>query len=149
MKLLIQRVSAASITVDGEIVGAIDSGVLVFVGVTHKDTEKEAEWLAQKLANLRIFEDAEGKMNRSLLEQGGKALIVSQFTLYANCSEGRRPSFIEAANPELGKKLYEKFIQEMVKNGVAVETGVFGAMMGVSLVNNGPVTLCIERLPVS
>ena len=110
MKLLIQRVRNACVGVDGQIVGSIGPGILIFLGITHKDTPKEAHWLANKAANLRLFEDEEGKINRSVLEKQGSALIVSQFTLYADCSEGRRPSFSQAAHPALAKQLYERFI---------------------------------------
>ena len=145
MKIVIQRVSHASVEVDNAIVGAIDAGVLVLVGVTHKDTSAEAAWLANKLINLRIFEDEQGKMNKSLLDIKGKALIISQFTLYSDCSDGRRPSFTQAAPPEIAIPLYEKFIEEVRKGGIHVETGVFGAFMKVSLLNDGPVTLILER----
>ena len=145
MKILIQRVSSAKVEVEGKIVGAIESGVLVFLGVTHSDTQLQVKWLANKLINLRIFEDEQGKINKSLLECKGKALIVSQFTLYANCSDGRRPSFTQAAQPELAKQLYESFIEEVCKGGVLVETGVFGAHMKVSLLNDGPVTIMLEQ----
>ncbi len=145
MKLLVQRVTESSVTVEGECVGKIGPGVLVFVGVTHRDTAKEVVWLANKLVHLRIFEDAEGKMNRSLLEAKGSALIVSQFTLYGDCSEGRRPSFTEAARPDLAEPLYEQFIKEVRKEGVPVEAGIFGALMQVSLINDGPITLSIDR----
>ncbi len=145
MKIVIQRVSHANVEVDNAIVGAIDAGVLVLVGVTHKDTPAEAAWLANKLINLRIFEDEQGKMNKSLLDIKGKALIISQFTLYSKCTDGRRPSFTEAAPPEIAIPLYEKFIEEVRKGGIHVETGVFGAFMKVSLLNDGPVTLILER----
>jgi D-aminoacyl-tRNA deacylase len=145
MKILIQRVSHAHVEVEGTIVGAIGPGALVFIGVTHNDTIAQSAWLANKLVHLRMFEDGDGKINQSLLEQHGKVLIISQFTLYADCSDGRRPSFTQAAPPELAKQLYEHFIEEVRKRGVLVETGVFGAEMKVSLLNNGPVTLILER----
>jgi D-tyrosyl-tRNA(Tyr) deacylase len=145
MKILIQRVSHAHVEVEGTIVGAIGPGALVFIGVTHNDTIVQAAWLANKLVHLRMFEDANGKINQSLLEHQGKVLIISQFTLYADCSDGRRPSFTQAAQPELAKQLYEHFIEEVRKGGVVVETGVFGAEMKVSLLNDGPVTLILER----
>lgn len=145
MKIVVQRVSLASVEVEGKIVGAISEGVLVFVGITHSDTAAQATWLANKLVGLRIFEDAHGKLNQSLLERKGSALIVSQFTLYADCSEGRRPSFTQAAPPDISKPLYEQFVEEVRKTGIPVETGVFGAEMKVSLVNDGPVTLILER----
>lgn len=145
MKIVIQRVSQAHVEVEGKIVGAIKSGVVVLVGITHKDTTKQTQWLVNKLVNLRIFEDNQGKMNRSLLDSQGNALIISQFTLYGNCDSGRRPSFIEAASPDFAEKLYKEFVDETKKNGIFVQTGIFGAMMNVHLVNDGPVTLCLEK----
>ena len=145
MKILIQRVSHAKVEVGNKTVGMIGAGVLVLVGITHNDTAAQAAWLANKLTNLRIFEDTQGKLNLSLIDQKGSALIVSQFTLYANCNEGRRPSFTEAAPPEIAKPLYEQFIKEVHKAGIPVETGIFGAEMKVSLLNDGPVTLLLER----
>lgn len=146
MKILVQRVSNASVVVDNQIIGAIEAGVVALVGFTHRDTFAEVEWLASKLVNLRIFEDEEGKMNHSLIQQQGSALIISQFTLYADCHAGRRPSFIQAASPELAKHLYELFIQEMRKANISVATGIFGAEMKVALVNDGPVTVMLERV---
>lgn len=145
MKILIQRVSRAHVEVEGKVVGSIDTGALVFVGVTHSDTIAQAAWLANKFVNLRMFEDANGKINQSILEKQGKALVISQFTLYADCSEGRRPSFTQAAAPELAKQLYEKFVEEVRQRGIVAETGIFGAEMKVSLINEGPVTLLLER----
>lgn len=145
MKILIQRVLNASVEVEGAVIGRIGSGVLVFVGITHSDTVSQAAWLANKLANLRIFEDSEGKLNQSLIDRQGEALIISQFTLYADCSAGRRPSFIQAAQPEIAKPLYEIFVDEMRKLGISVATGIFGAYMKVSLINDGPVTIILER----
>lgn len=145
MKILIQRVTQANVEVDAKIVGAIGVGVVVLVGVTHADTATQAAWLANKLVNLRIFEDEGGKINRSLVDQKGAALIISQFTLYGDCSDGRRPSFTQAAPPEKAKELYGLFIEEVRKGGIPVETGIFGAEMKISLVNNGPVTLMLER----
>lgn len=145
MRILLQRVAQANVQVDGRIVGAIGEGVVVLVGVTHTDTAAQAAWLANKLIHLRIFEDEGGKINRSLIDRQGSALIVSQFTLYADCSAGRRPSFTQAALPEMAENLYEQFIAEVRKSGIPVETGVFGAHMNVSLINNGPVTLMLER----
>lgn len=145
MKVLIQRVSHAKVEVDGKPVGRIGVGVLVFVGITHNDTPAQAAWLANKLINLRIFEDDQGKINQSLIDRKGSALIISQFTLYADCSEGRRPSFSLAAPPEIAKPLYDQFIKEVHQGGIPVETGIFGAEMKVSLLNDGPVTLLLER----
>jgi D-aminoacyl-tRNA deacylase len=145
MKLLIQRVTHASVTVSAKEVAAIGPGALVFIGITHGDTAKEAAWLANKLIHLRMFEDDEGKINCSLLEQKKEILVVSQFTLYADCSSGRRPSFTLAASPELAEPLYEKFVADLRHLGVPAKMGVFGAEMKVSLVNDGPVTLILER----
>ncbi len=144
MKILIQRVTHAKVEVEGQRVGMIGVGVLVFLGITHNDTIEQATWLAHKLINLRIFEDDEGKINQSLIERKGSALIISQFTLYADCSQGRRPSFTQAARPEIAKPLYERFIKEVHQGGIPVETGVFGAEMKVSLLNDGPMTLLLE-----
>jgi D-tyrosyl-tRNA(Tyr) deacylase len=145
MKILIQRVSEASVTVENKVVGKIRKGVLVFLGITHNDSETEARFLADKVANLRVFEDCEGKMNLSLKDVGGSALIISQFTLYGDAIKGRRPSFTDAAKPEKAIPLYEYFISESRKNGIKTEAGIFGAKMEVSLVNSGPVTILIEK----
>lgn len=145
MKILIQRVAYANVEVEGKTIGAIGHGALVFFGVTHGDTKQQAAWLANKLINLRMFEDDQGKMNKSLLECNGQALIISQFTLYADCSDGRRPSFSQTAQPELAKQLYEGFIENVRKGGILVETGIFGAEMKVSLLNHGPVSLILEK----
>lgn len=145
MKIVIQRVSFAKVEVDGKTVGEIGSGSLVFVGVAHGDTREQAAWLANKLVNLRMFSDSQGKMNLSLLESGGEALIVSQFTLYANCEQGRRPSFTQSASPEMANALYEGFIEEVRKHPLRVETGLFGGDMKISLLNDGPVTFIIEK----
>jgi D-tyrosyl-tRNA(Tyr) deacylase len=142
---LIQRVSAASVTVDGEVVGAIDQGVVVLVGVTHGDTEEQARWLARKVAGLRIFEDREGRMNVGLLDADGAALVVSQFTLYADATKGRRPSFVDAAPPEVAEPLVQVFAEALRGYRVPVEEGVFGAMMMVEIHNDGPVTIMLER----
>lgn len=147
MKLVVQRVKHAQVEVDGKIVGKVAQGALVLIGVTHGDTAKEGEWLASKLANLRMFEDDEGKVNRSLMDISGEILVVSQFTLYADCANGRRPSFTKAALPELAKPLCDQFVEVLRQTGLKVETGIFGAEMQVSLLNNGPVTLILERLP--
>jgi len=145
MRALIQRVSEASVTVDGQIVGSIDRGLVVLVGVTHGDTEEEADWLARKIAGLRIFEDQEGRMNVGLLDAGGAALVVSQFTLYADASKGRRPSFVDAAPPEIAEPLIATFADALRRRRVPVEEGVFGAMMMVEIHNDGPVTIMLER----
>lgn len=144
MRAVLQRVSRASVTIDGEVVGRIDHGLLILLGVAGTDTAADAEWLADKIVGLRIFNDADGKMNRSLLDVGGSALIVSQFTLFGDCRKGRRPSFIDAAGPELAIPLYEAFQVAIKAHGVPVATGRFGAMMQVELVNDGPVTLIVE-----
>ena len=145
MRAVVQRVSQASVSVGGEVVGAIKRGVVVLVGVTHGDTEEQAEWLARKIAGLRIFEDSEGKMNAGLLDADGAALVISQFTLYADCRKGRRPSFTNAAMPEVAEPLVEHFAQALRNHGVPVETGVFGAHMLVEIYNDGPVTILLER----
>lgn len=144
MRACVQRVSRASVTVDGNIVGRIDRGLLVLLGVGREDVDEDAHYLADKIVELRIFEDEQGKMNRSLLESGGAMLVVSQFTLYGDCRKGRRPSFVEAAPPELGQQLYEAFTAAVAARGVKVETGQFRAHMDVELVNDGPVTLLVE-----
>jgi D-tyrosyl-tRNA(Tyr) deacylase len=145
MKALIQRVSSASVTVEGNCVAEINTGLLILLGVTESDTLKEASWLASKVVNMRIFNDAEGKMNLSLLDVGGDVLAVSQFTLYADARKGNRPSYTQAARPEKAKPLYEAFVVELEKLlGKPVPTGVFGADMKVSLVNDGPVTIMLE-----
>jgi len=145
MRALVQRVSKASVSVSGEVIGAIGRGVAVLVGVTHGDTEAEAEWLARKVASLRIFEDTEGKMNAGLLDSGGEALVISQFTLYGNARKGRRPSFIDAAPPEVAEPLVDRFAQALARAGVPVQTGEFGAYMLVEIHNDGPVTILLER----
>ena len=145
MKAVIQRVTHASVTVDGERVSAIENGLLIFLGVADGDTERDAQVLADKIANLRIFSDSDDKMNLSLLTTKGAALVVSQFTLCANCSHGRRPDFFGAAKPDLANELYEYFCERIKANGIErVERGVFGADMQVSLTNDGPVTLDID-----
>lgn len=145
MRAVVQRVSRASVTVDGAVVGQIGAGLLILIGVTHDDKDKQGQWLANKLAGLRIFADDAGKMNLSVVDVGGEALVVSQFTLYGNCSKGRRPSFVGAAHPDLAEPLYEQFCDHLRAAGVRnVAHGVFGAMMDVSLLNDGPVTLIID-----
>ena len=144
MRALVQRVAEASVTVDGQVVGEIGAGLLVLLGVTHADTAAEAAWLAGKVAGLRVFEDADGKMNRSVGDVGGAVLAVSQFTLYGDCRKGRRPSFDSAARPDQARALYEALVAELSALGVPVATGVFQAHMQVALVNDGPVTIMIE-----
>ena len=145
MRALIQRVSHASVTVEGECVGKIEKGLLVLLGVGPQDTEKQADFLAEKCANLRNFVDENDKMNLSLLDIGGEMLVVSQFTLYADCRKGRRPSFVNAAAPAEADRLYEYFQQSVKNAGVAkVEHGKFGASMQVELLNNGPVTIMLD-----
>ena len=146
MKIVVQRVKNASVEVEGKTVGKIEKGFLVLLGVTHSDTKKEADYLAKKLCKLRVFTDENDKMNLSLKDVGGKLLIVSQFTLYADCTGGNRPSFIEAARPEQAEELYEYFCKECKeKYDINVEKGIFGADMKVNLLNDGPVTIIIER----
>lgn len=146
MVALVQRVREASVTVGGEVVGAIGPGLLVLLGVHRTDTEAEAAWVAKKVADLRIFPDEEGKMNRSLRDTGGEALVVSQFTLYGDARKGNRPSFVASAPPEQAEALYEDFVAALSQRlGKPVPTGVFGAMMDVRLTNDGPVTLWVER----
>jgi len=145
MRAVLQRVSKADVKVEGNVIGSIENGLLLLLGVHETDTQEQVKWLASKVVNLRIFEDLEGKMNHSLLEQEGEILIVSQFTLYGECEKGRRPSFSSAARPEVSIPLYEQFIDEVKKLGVKkVATGEFGADMQVSLINDGPVTLIID-----
>ena len=144
MRALVQRAARGSVDVAGERIGEIGPGLVILLGITHSDTEKEAAFVAEKCMNLRIFEDEAGKMNRSLLDIGGEALIVSQFTLYGDASHGRRPSFTEAARPELANLLYETFVELCRGYGVRVATGRFGADMKLSLVNDGPVTIMVE-----
>ena len=147
MRVLLQRVRRASVTVADETVGAIGHGILLFLGVTHGDTRADADWLAKKAAGLRIFEDDEGKMNKSLLDIGGDALVVSQFTLYADCRKGNRPSFIAAARPEKAEPLYDYFNALLREQyGLRVETGRFGADMQVDFVNDGPVTIIYDNV---
>jgi D-tyrosyl-tRNA(Tyr) deacylase len=144
MRAVIQRVTKASVSVDGQIVGAIGRGVLVLLGVAHDDDEAQARWLAEKVVNLRLFEDDAGKLNLSLLESGGEILVVSQFTLYGDCRKGRRPSFAAAAEPQVAKALYERFVDSLKALGPQVSSGVFQAHMAVELVNDGPVTLIVD-----
>ncbi len=145
MRAVIQRVKESSVTVKNEIIGKIGRGLLVLLGVANEDKANDAEYLADKITNLRIFEDDKGKMNRSLLETGGEMIVVSQFTLLGDCRKGRRPSFVNAADPEKANKLYEHFIKEVRQKGISVKTGRFRAMMEVSLINDGPVTIILEN----
>jgi D-tyrosyl-tRNA(Tyr) deacylase len=145
MRVLLQRVQRGSVTVDGQIVGAVERGYVALVGVTHSDSRADAELLARKTANLRVFEDEQGKMNLSALEVGGGVLVVSQFTLYADARKGRRPSFIDAAPPEIAAPLVEAFADALRAEGIErVEMGVFGAMMQVEIINDGPVTIWLD-----
>ena len=145
MRVVLQRVSRARVTVEGRVTGEIGRGLLLLAGFTDADTDEALHWMADKVVGLRIFADHEGKMNRSVDEAGGALLVVSQFTLYGDARKGRRPSFIEAARPEIAIPLYERFVALLRATGLQVETGEFGAMMDVELVNDGPVTLILER----
>jgi D-tyrosyl-tRNA(Tyr) deacylase len=145
MKAVIQRVGFASVTVDQELVARISHGILVLLGVEKGDDKAKADWLAEKIAGLRIFPDRDGKMNLSVAEVGGELLIVSQFTLAGNCSKGKRPSFDTAAPPDVGKRLYEYFVGAVKRLSLPVQTGIFQADMKVHLVNDGPVTFILER----
>ena len=145
MRLLLQRVSRAEVRVGGRVTGRINQGYLLLVGLTHSDTASQLEWMAEKIAGLRLFADADGKMNLGLADVGGAVLVVSQFTLYGDCGKGRRPSFVDAARPEIAKPLYDRFIALLRERALPVETGEFGSMMDVELVNDGPVTLWLEK----
>lgn len=144
MKAVIQRAKDATVTIDGKVRGEIDYGIVVLLGVTHEDKEEDIDYIANKIVNMRIFEDENDKMNLSLLDVGGSILSISQFTLYGDTRKGRRPSFVHAAKPEQANKLYEKFNEVLRSKGVQVETGEFGAMMDVRFTNAGPVTLVID-----
>nr|WP_309099801.1 D-aminoacyl-tRNA deacylase [Fredinandcohnia onubensis] len=144
MKVVVQRAKDARVIVQNEEVGAIKNGLMLLVGITHSDTLEDIKYVADKIVNLRIFEDDEGKMNQSLLDVQGDILSVSQFTLYGDCRKGRRPNFMDAAKPEFAEKMYDFFNAEIREKGVHVETGSFGAMMDVQFTNVGPVTLIIE-----
>ena len=144
MRAILTRVSSASVTIDGEVVGSIGKGFLILLGVGPNDTEKECRHLAEKALGLRIFEDENGKMNLGLEAVGGEVLVVSQFTLYGNCRKGRRPSFADAAGPELGNKLYEQFLSDCAQLGYPPQHGRFGADMKVESINDGPVTLILD-----
>ena len=144
MRAVIQRVKESSVSVNNEIIGKIGSGLMVLLGVAETDRAKDADYLADKIVNLRIFEDENHKMNRSLFDIGGEMLVVSQFTLLADCRKGRRPSFVHAAGPDKANEIYERFVEHVRQKGVNVATGRFRAMMDVSLINDGPVTLIME-----
>ncbi len=144
MLAVVQRVRESSVEVDSQTVGIIGSGLMVLLGVAKGDTSKEADFLAEKIPNLRIFEDENKKMNLSLLDIGGEMLVISQFTLLGNCRKGRRPSFVNAAEPKTANTLYEYFIKQVKAKGIKVESGWFGAMMQVHLINDGPVTFIVE-----
>lgn len=144
MRAVVQRVKSSSVVVDNEIIGNIGNGLLVLLGVAKTDKSEDAEYLAEKIVNLRIFEDENSKMNRSLIDIGGEMLVVSQFTLLGDCKKGRRPSFVNAAEPSIANELYEQFVVKVRGKGVLVKTGRFRALMDVSLTNYGPVTLILE-----
>lgn len=144
MRIVLQRVKSAHVEIAGETVGSIGSGLMILVGITHGDQERDAEYLAEKVIQLRVFRDAEGRMNRSLLEVQGGLLVVSQFTLYGDSRKGRRPSFDQAARPEQARALYEHFVERLKSRNIAVQTGVFQAEMEIHLINDGPVTLILE-----
>ena len=145
MKLVIQRVSSAKLEVDGKIVSEINKGMLVLLGISNTDNGSQIEWLAKKLVDLRIFADENGKMNLSIKDVQGEILLVSQFTLYASCKKGRRPDFNNAARPDIAEKLYLEFAEELKKNGIKPRLGIFRAHMNISLTNDGPVTIILER----
>lgn len=146
MKVVLQRVLEASVTIDNKINGAIGNGLLLFVGITDSDTEETIKWLSNKIVNLRVFSDQNGKMNLSVKDVAGEILIISQFTLYANIKKGTRPSYVKAAKPEIAIPLYEKFINQIeIDLGKKVQTGIFGADMKVNLTNDGPVTIVLEK----
>jgi D-tyrosyl-tRNA(Tyr) deacylase len=145
MRLLVQRAKKAAVHVDGKCTGSIEKGLVVFFAVHKEDEASEIDWYVKKMLNLRIFPDTEGKMNRSLLDVEGAVLIVSQFTLYGDCRNGRRPSFTNSAKGDDARQLYDQFVEECKKNINIVQTGVFAAQMEVSLINDGPITLLIER----
>ena len=145
MRALLQRVSKASVTVEGQTISAIEKGLLILLGVGHGDGEEQAKFLAEKIANLRVFEDAQGKTNLSILDVQGEALVVSQFTLYADARKGRRPSFIDAALPEVAEPLIHRFVELLRGQGVPTQTGKFGAHMAVEIHNDGPVTIWLEK----
>ncbi len=145
MRIVVQRVSSAGVAIDGKSVGKIGAGLLVLLGVGKSDTPADMEWGARKVAEMRIFQDSEHRMNLSVQDVGGSALVISQFTLYGDANKGRRPSFVDAAPPDVAEKLYDEFVQDLRSQGVPTETGVFAARMSVELVNEGPVTILVER----
>lgn len=145
MRIVIQRAEKAKVSVDGEVVGQIGKGFMVLVGVGPEDTKQNADFLVNKMCNLRVFEDEQGKMNLSIKDVGGQVLAISQFTLYADCKKGNRPSFTGAAKPEQANELYEYFMEEIKKQGIKVEHGIFGAHMKVDFINDGPVTILLEN----
>ena len=145
MRVVLQRVSRAQVSIDGRVAGAIDRGFCLLVGFTHGDTESQVDWMTEKVAGLRLFNDTEGKMNLGLADVGGALLVISQFTLYGDTAKGRRPSFIDAARPEVAIPLYERFIAALRGRGLEVATGEFGADMLVEIHNDGPVTLILDR----
>jgi len=145
MRVVLQRVSKASVTIEGRVTGAIEGGFCLLVGFTHTDTPEVVDWMAEKVLGLRLFTDANDKMNLGLSEVGGAILVVSQFTLYGDARKGRRPSFIDAARPEVAIPLYQRFVSQLRQQGVRVESGEFGAMMQVEIHNDGPVTLILDR----
>lgn len=144
MRILIQRVSEAAVKIEGKLQGQIERGLLLFVGISAEDEQEDIDWLSQKVSNMRIFSDENGKMNLSILEINGEFLVISQFTLHASTKKGNRPSFIDAANPEFAIFMYEKFVEKLKMNNLKTETGIFGADMKVSLINDGPVTIWLD-----
>lgn len=144
MRAVLQRVTRSKVVVDGEIVGSIEKGLNVLLGISKEDTIEDIPYLKDKIINLRIFEDEDGKMNKSLLDVGGEILLISQFTLYGDCRKGRRPNFMEALGGDEANKIYDEFVKSLKETGIKVETGIFGAHMDVSIENDGPVTLIVE-----